>query len=62
MADDDVALMTNSELEIYRRNMFLTCFPKGGHLPRERLLRDILLLKTVSNAYRYANRFGPRRR
>jgi len=50
MADDDVALMTNSELEIYRRNMFLTCFPKGSHLPRERLLRDILLLKAVSNS------------
>ena len=50
MADDDVTLMTVSELEIYRRSMFEACFPKGSHHPRERLIRDIMLLKAVSNS------------
>jgi len=50
MADDDIMSMTLSELEIYRRTMFNTCFPKGNHFPRERLVRDILMLKAVSDS------------
>jgi len=50
MADDEIMDMTVSELELYRRQMFLDCFPKGSTMTRQRLIRDILMLKSVSDS------------
>jgi len=48
--EDDISYMTVSELEICRRTLMKACFPTDYSPTRERLMRDILMLKTVSNS------------